>query len=288
MKKFLAVLLFLLGWAFWLGSKVWAGPPLTNAEGVGGCALNPFAYVTNPIKDNKGLMDTNFIGYPQIGIWKVGLYDNKPVGRIDWLAIGANISLFNRIELGYSHEYVDIENLKNVGKDNLSVKVNLIKEGDFNMKFLPALSVGAIYKDTSLDPDKVGADDDSDIDYYIVATKMFPDLPVPVMLNVGLLFTKGIVRGVLGFGDDRDTVFFGNIETVILKKFIVGWEYEAKVDTEVDDQDIRTHAMWEAHIAYMPNEHLMLVVSYAYTGDKDHTGEYAFGNAYVLSFQYSF
>ncbi len=265
-------------------SEVFAGPPLTNAEGVGGCALNPFAYVANPIKEGEtGIQGSQYIGYPQIGLWKIGLYDNKPVGRIDWFTIGVNISFFNRLEIGYSHEYVDIENVKNVGKDNLTAKLNLIREGDFGVKLLPAVSVGAIYKTTSFD-----ADDDSDVDYYVVATKMFGDLPVPVMLNAGLLFTKGIVRGVLGFGDDRDTVFFGNIETVLFKKFIVGWEYEAKVDTELDDQDVRTHAMWEAHLAYMPTADLMLVVSYAYTGDKDHDGEYAFGNAYVLSLQYTF
>ncbi len=269
-------------------SEVFAGPPLTNAEGVGGCALNPFAYVANPIKEGEtGIQGSQYIGYPQIGIWKIGLYDSKPVGRIDWLALGANISFFNRVEVGYSHEYVDIENLsdggKNIGKDNLSIKINLIREGDFGVKLLPAVSVGAIYKTTSFN-----ADDDSDVDYYVVATKMFGDLPVPVMLNAGLLFTKGIVRGVLGFGDDRDTVFFGNIETVLFKKFIVGWEYEAKVDTELNGQDVRTHAMWEAHLAYMPTADLMLVVSYAYTGDKDHDGEYAFGNAYVLSLQYTF
>ncbi len=267
-----------------LSSEVWAGPPLTNAEGVGGCALNPFAYVANPIKEGEtGPFGSNVVGYPQIGLWKIGLYDNKPVGRIDWFTIGVNLTFFNRLEVGYSHEYVDIENVKNIGKDNLTAKLNLIREGDFGIKLLPAISVGAIYKTTSFD-----ADDDSDVDYYVVATKMFGDLPVPVMLNAGLLFTKGIVRGVLGFGDDRDTVFFGNIETVLFKKFIVGWEYEAKVDTELDGQDVRTHAMWEAHVAYMPTSDLMLVVSYAYTGDKDHDGEYAFGNAYVLSLQYTF
>jgi len=281
---------FLVFW-FWVFSvsEIWAGPPLTNAEGVGGCALNPFAYLANPIKEGKtGPYNSSYFGYPQIGIWKVGLYDNKPVGRIDWYTIGINVTFFNRLELGYSHEYVDIENLKNVGKDNFSAKINLIRDGDFGIRLLPALSVGAIYKSTSVDPDDVGADDDDDFDYYIVATKMFSDFPLPIMINAGLLFTKGIVRGVLGFGDDRDTVFFGNIETVVFKKFIVGWEYEAKVDTEANNRDIRTHAMWEAHLAYMPTSDLMLVVSYAYTGDKDHTGEYAFGNAYVLSLQYSF
>jgi hypothetical protein len=46
--------------------------------------------------------------------------------------------------------------------------------------------------------------------------------------------------------------------------------------------------MWEAHVAYMHDEHLMLVGSYAYTGDKDAVSQASFGNALVLSVQYAF
>ncbi|MBA2849219.1 DUF3034 family protein [Thermosulfuriphilus ammonigenes] len=276
---------FVLGVCFflWVSAVVQAGPPLTNAEGVGGCALNPFAYIGNPIpKDGKGLGGSAYVGMPQIGIWKIGLYGNKSpgsIGRIDWLALGANISLFNRVELGYSHEYVDIEHLQNVGKDNFSVKANLVRDGDFGLSYMPAISVGAIYKTTSYN----AASDDNDIDYYVVATKMLGNLPVPVLLNAGLLSTKGIVRGVLGFGDDRDTVFFGNIELVVLKKFILGWEFEDNVDTD----DAKTHSMWETHLAYMYNSDLMLVVSYAFTGDNENN-ENSFGDGFVFSLQYSF
>ena len=54
-----------------------------------------------------------------------------------------------------------------------------------------------------------------------------------------------------------------------------------------------THSMWEAHIACMYDDHLMLVVSGAYTGNKNSTrafeeGQAAFGGAYDLSLQYAF
>jgi len=267
-----------------------AGAPLTNAEGVGGVALNPMAYIANPIKEgDKGLFGAGIVSKPQLGIWNIRLSESG----VNWFTIGGNISLFNRLELGYSHEFIDIEDVpKTVDKNNFTFKLNLLKENDFGMKFLPALSFGGIYKTTDADDD-FALKDTEDFDFYFVATKMIPGLPVPVILNAGVLNTKGYVRGVLGFGDDRAWVFFGNIDTILFDKFIVGWEYEQ--EAEVGDvfkgesgQKNTTHSMWEAHVAYMYNEHLTLVGSWAYTGDSDSSGQAAFDHAYVLSLQYAF
>ena len=271
-----------------------AGPPLTNAEGVGGVALNPLAYVANPIKEGeKGLFGQGIVSKPQFGIWYIGLNEK----HINWFPMGGNITFFNRVELGYSHEFVDIEDFgngdgQNVNKDNFSIKLNLIKENDFGLKFLPAFSFGTIYKTTNAD-NSLNLKDTSDWDFYFVATKMLDFLPVPVLLNAGTLATKGFVRGVLGFGDDRQWTFFGNIDVVLFKKFIAGWEYQQDVDVGnvfkgEKGADHSTHSMWEAHVAYMHDEHLMLVGSYAYTGDKDAVSQASFGNALVLSVQYAF
>ncbi len=270
-------------------SAAHAGPPLTNAEGVGGIALNPVAYVANPLKEgDKGLFGAGIVSKPQLGGWYIGLNES----HINWFTAGGNISFFNRVEIGYSHEFVDVEGLQNINKDNFSIKLNLIKENDFGLNFLPAFSVGTIYKNTDAD-DSLDLKDSDDWDFYFVATKMITALPVPVMLNAGTLGTKGYVRGVLGFGDDRQWTFFGNIDVVLLKKFILGYEYQQDVDVGnilkgESGADHSTHSMWEAHLAYMHNEHLMLVASYAYTGDKDAVSQASFGSALVLSAQYAF
>jgi hypothetical protein len=263
-----------------------AGAPLTNVEGVGGCALNPFAYVTNPLKEgDKGLLGNGIISRPQIGIWNIGLTES----HINWWSAGINETFLNRVEVGYGHEFIDVKKLQNIDKDNLSMKINMIKEGDFGIGLMPAISAGLIWKNTGFDAKLRNS---SDADYYLVATKMFGELPVPVILNAGLLFTKGYVRGVLGFGDNRDTVFFGNVETIVLKKIIVGLEYEQDADVgkvfRNDPTNYSTHSLWEGHIAYNYDDHLMLVASYANTGDKNSVSETAFSGGYVLSLQYAF
>lgn len=263
-----------------------AGAPLTNPEGVGGCALNPFAYLANPLKDgDKGPLGNGILSKPQLGIWNIGLTES----HINWWSVGVNETFLNRVEVGYSHEFVDVKKLQNIDKDNLSMKVNMIKEGDFGISYMPAVSAGLIWKNTGFD---ATLRDSSGADYYLVATKMFGNLPVPVILNAGILSTKGYVRGVLGFGNSRDTIFFGNIETIILKKFIAGLEYEQDADVgkvfKNDPTNYSTHSMWEGHVAYMYDDHLMLVASYANTGNKNSVSETAFSGGYVLSLQYAF
>ncbi len=288
MKKFLVMITAAA--VLWSSSLAQAKPPLTNVEGVGGCALNPLAYLANNLAPGeKGLLGNGSISLPQLGIWNVRLTDTS----INWFAVGANISLFNRVELGYSHEFVDIEDLsETVDKDNFSLKLNLVQEKGFGIEFMPAVSVGAIWMNSDAD-DSLPLDDTSDYDIYAVATKMVPGLPFPMILNAGVRNTKSYVRGVLGFGDDRDWLFFGNVETILFKKFIVGWEYQQ--EAEVGDvfkgekgAENTTHSMWEFHIAYMYDDHLMLVGSYAYTGDSDSSHQAALDDGYVLSLQYAF
>jgi hypothetical protein len=269
--------LFVLGCA----SSALAGPPLTNIEGVGGVAFNPLAYVSNPIgKDEAGLLGNTIVSKPNVGAWHISLPDSD----INWEAAGVNISFFNRLEIGYGHETVDVNVIPGkIEKDNFSAKLNLLSEGSFDMAYLPAVSVGVIHKNT----DFVGATDDNDQDYYAVATKTLTNLPVPVILNAGILSTKGYVRGVLGFGDDRDEAFFGNIEIVPIKDVIVGWEYTEGTNV---GNDINTHSMWEAHVAWMISD-LTLVASYADTGSENlysSPAPSAFGNGWVISAQYAF
>jgi hypothetical protein len=286
----------LIGGLFVLGdmsSAAMAGPPLTNVEGVGGVALNPLAYVANPIgKDETGLFGSSVVSKPNVGAWHISL----PESDIDWNAAGINISFLNRIEIGYSHESVDIDanNVLDdtVDKDNFSAKVNLLPENSFDMPYLPAISVGVIHKSTSFDNlvDAGLLDDDSGEDYYVVATKTLTNLPIPVILNAGVLSTKGYVRGVLGFGNDRDEAFFCNIETIPIANVIIGWEYAQ--GTQVDSNpDFKTHSMWEAHVAWMLND-FTLVASYADTGDEnlysDRAVANSFGAGWVISAQYAF
>lgn len=281
-----------IGGLFVLGdmSTALAGPPMTNVEGVGGCALNPLAYVANPIgKDETGLFGSSVVSKPNVGAWHISLSESD----INWEAAGFNLSFFNRLEIGYSHEWVDVDVLdESVDKNNFSAKVNLLPEGSFGMPYLPAVSVGVIHKDTNFN-DLVVAnhlDDDSGEDYYVVATKTLNILPLPVILSAGVLSTKGYVRGVLGFGEDRDEAFFCNIEAVLLENIIVGWEYAQGTDVDSEPVDYSTHSMWEAHVCWMLSD-FSLILSYADTGNENlysNPTASAFGKGWVISAQYAF
>lgn len=282
----------LIGGLFVVGdiSTAFAGPPLTNVEGVGGVALNPLAYVANPIgKDETGMFGSPVVSKPNIGAWHISLPDSD----INWESVGINMSFFNRVEIGYSHESVDIDNYPatpgEIDKDNFSAKVNLVPENSFDMPYLPAISVGVIHKRTNFDTlvNLNVLDDDNGEDYYLVATKTLTNLPIPVILNAGVLSTKGYVRGVLGFGDDRDEAFFCNIETIPIENVIVGWEYAQGTDVATG---ISTHSMWEAHVAWMIND-LTLVAAYSHTGSENISSPSlpsAFGKGWVISAQYAF
>lgn len=273
-----------------------AGPPFTNIEGVGGVALNPLAFVANGVKsDDGGLFGSGIVSKPNLGYWHIGLEDQDNDDRdIDWEAVGGNISFFNMIEVGYGHEFVSIDNVTNADKNNVSVKVNFLPEGDW----YPALAAGAIYKHTSF----TVTGDDNDFDYYGVASKHFMDIPTPIVLSAGVISTKGYVRGVLGFGEDRDETFFGNFEILptmkmdvpdVLKGIIIGIDYLGEVDA---GNGLETNYVWNAHIAWM-NDNLTLIAAYVNSGS-DEVGDFvggmrtglptAFGDGWCISMQYAF
>ena len=269
-----------------------AGPPFTNIEGVGGVALNPLAFVANSVKsEGGGLGGSDIVSKPNIGYWHIGMGDSE----IDWEAVGGNMSFWNVVEIGYGHEFVSIDDVTNVDKNNYSIKANFLKEGTW----YPALAVGAIYKDTNF---TVTADD-SGTDYYAVASKHFMDLPMPIVLSAGVVSTKGYVRGVLGFGDDRDEALFANFELLptkkmdgvpdVLKGIIIGVDY---LDGTTVGTGLETNAVWNAHIAWMHGG-LTLIAAYVDSGSdevRDFVGGIrplppsAFGDGWCLSMQYGF
>jgi hypothetical protein len=259
-----------------------AGVPLNNLEGVGGIAFNPLAYPSGQNKDDSKTTSgdkfsiENIFSKPQFGTWYVSLGD----ADIDWTAIGASETLFDRLEVSYGHEIVS-PNGKNIKKDNFGAKLNLIKENEWDNHFIPAVSVGAILKKT----DNVSALLDSDgQDYYVVATKLITEAPKPILVSGGLLSTDGHATGVLGYDKDRDITVFGNIDVIPFSKVAVGLEYKqgAKFD------DYKDADYWNAHVAYFANKNLTLVGAYVNAGDEKSTNKVGLGDGFVLSAQYAF
>ena len=260
------------------GAAGLGGVPLNSIEGVGGIAFNPLAYPAGngapEAKDEDATTKEHLFGLPQIGAWYVHLGDSS----IDWTALGAAETLFQRVEVSYGHEIIGTEGADTIYKDNVGAKVLVIKEG----KVVPAVSVGGIGKHTSLDvPEGV---DESGIDLYLVGTKLIKELPKPVLLSGGLISTTGRTLGVLGFDEDRAQALFGNVDVLPLEYIAVGFEYRQGAHFD----DFKNADYWNAHLAWFANKNLTLVGAYVNAGDEKSSSQIGLGDGFVLSAQYAF
>ncbi|MEI6148480.1 MAG: DUF3034 family protein [bacterium] len=252
-----------------------AGVPLNSLQGAGGVAFNPLAYPSGQNKDPKQA-EQSVLSKPQFGAWYVNLSDVD----VDWTAIGVSETLFDRLEMSYGYEVV-APPAENIKKQNLGAKLLLVPENAGGTAFVPAVSVGTIWKST----DNVAAgSDDSAYDFYGVATKLITQLPRPVLISGGVLSTKEQVTGVFGYNADRDTTFFGNIDVIPLSYLAVGLEYKqgAKYSS------FKNASYWDAHAAWFANPNLTLVAAYVSAGDETSKSEVGLGDGVVLSAQYAF
>ena len=218
--------------------NAYAGVPLNNLEGVGGIAFNPLAYLANagskwrkeapvtPVTAKTGTEQKAFndfgllenISKPQVGAWYVRL----PQAHVDWTALGTAFSLYDRVEVSYGWEAVAPHGGKTIYKNSVGTKLLLVPENAGDYKFIPAVSIGGILKNTdyvSSGAKHVGAD------VYLVATKLIKETPLPVLLSGGLLATNSRTTGVFGYDHNYRFTWFGNADVIVLKNLAVGYEY---------------------------------------------------------------
>jgi hypothetical protein len=259
-----------------------AGVPFVNLEGVGGVAFNPLAYlaVSAPKKGEDALkIGPLDIGKPRIGAWYVNLNDTD----IDWFNVGIADTFANRLELSYGYQSVAIGDVAhNTHKSNLGAKALLLEENSFGTNYLPAVSVGTVYKATSFNTGPNVSK--SSFDYYLVATKLIPELPKPVLLSAGLLSSSGQVTGILGFNEQRRQTFFGNIDVLPLENVAVGFEFKQGAQFST----FKNANYWNIHVGWFVNPNLTLIAAYANAGDRNSKGRVGLSDGPVISIQYAF
>ncbi len=290
MKKFSRIMAAASLSALLTTGLAYGGVPLVNLEGVGGVAFNPLAYTAATFSKDDG---QGTVAKPRFGTWYVNLKD----ANVDWSTIGVADTFYKRVELSYGYESVNIGSKlfalnqplgglsQNIHKSNIGAKALLLEENSFDTKFVPAVSVGTIYKHTDFDVAKLGNDKDNNgFDFYAVATKLIPELPRPVLLSAGVLSTRGQVNGILGFNDKRDTVFFGNVDILPLDNVALGFEYKQGAQFN----DFKNDNYWNAHAAWFANKNLSLVLAYTDAGDRRSPTKVGLGGGTVVSAQYEF
>lgn len=257
-----------------------AGVPFINHEGVGGAAFNPLAYpALSSQKEGEGLkVGPIDIGKPRIGMWHINL-NGTDIGQT---TIGIADTFGKRLELSYGYESVAVAGLAHsTHKSNIGAKLLILEENSFGTKFVPAVSVGTIYKTTT---QPLPGAKDSGTDYYLVATKMIPELPRPVLLSAGVLSTKGQITGILGFNDERKECFFANIDVLPINELALGFEYRQGPSYS----NFKQADHWNVHAAWFVNKNLTLITAYANAGDSHSTTSVGLGGGPVVSLQYEF
>ena len=256
--------------------------PLHGIEGMGGVFSTYTAYLVNPAQDGK------IFGLPSVGFAYVSLGQERHLE-----ALTITETLWDRLEIGYALDRFDLGDLPqdiermtginiddhSVNMHNLNFRFQAVKESSFNLPWLPAITVGVHYKDNEdiddIDKDLFGAlkgigiDDDDGWDFTVYFTKMITALPRPLLVNAGLRSTKAAHLGLLGFTDDRKTLFEGNLVLFVTNRLGFAVEYRQKPDeyNEIPGLIKKEDDWGTLCFCYVVNNHMTFSGGYGHFGD---------------------
>jgi hypothetical protein len=166
---------------------------------------------------------------------------------------------------------------------NANARVQLLKENEFDQKWIPALTAGAHYKYNntynSLNSqlggalNGVGITDNSGVDFTVYASKLLTFLPRPVLIELGGRATKGVENGLAGFTEDYQYLFEGNVAVFATDRLIFAAEYRQQPNDYtpivVGGRTLvgSSGDWWTLDAAYVVNSHLTLALGYGHFGN---------------------
>lgn len=243
---------------------------VTQLEGAAGGGLTPWAVIGGyGTRDQIG----GNVFYTQVNVGDYRLDDT-----------GVLIGIHDRVELSYARQRFDTQHvgaLLGLGEgytftqDVFGVKVRVAGEAVLDQdRALPQIAVGLQYKrnDRGALLSAIGARDDSGVDVYVSATKLY--LAHSLLLNGTLRFTKANQEGILGFGGDRHDRYRPQFEFsaayLLSRKLAIGAEYRMKPD----NLGIAREDDWyDLFVAWAPCKRVSVTLAYADLGNiviKDH------------------
>lgn len=265
-----------------------ADVPFNNLEGVGGVAFNPLAYVAQSADDNVSNRSkratnpwdelTKYASKPRFGTWYVNLSDVN----VNWENIGVAETFFDRLEVSYGFQTVGQKDAKTHNKNNVGAKLLVLPENSFGAEWVPAVSVGTIYKHT--DNVIAGAQRDG-FDGYLVASKLITRLPRPVLVSGGTLLTSSYATGVFGYDKKEKFTLFGNVDLILTDWLALGFEYKQGPEFK---GKFNNADYWDLHAAWLVNKNLKIIAAYVYAGDNKSKKTVGLGDGFTVSAQYSF
>ncbi len=250
--------------------------PAIGIEGYGGLFGTYTAYLVNSAKEDA------IFGMPSVAYTYVNLGQGRHIN-----SFALTETLWDRVELGYAYNLMDLGDLPQaagfsddtVGLHNFNTRFALIKEGDFDLPWMPAITAGIHYKynDTIDDINSdlggalrgIGIADNDGVDFTLYGTKLITALPRPVLIDLGIRATEAAHIGLLGFTDDYEVMLEGNLFVFATDKFLVGGEYRMKPNEynripgliEAEDD------WWTLCVCYIVNDNMTISGGYGHFGD---------------------
>jgi hypothetical protein len=276
-----------LAWPFGITAQEAPPLPCLAIEGNGGLFSTYAAYLTNPAPAGE------IFGLPKVSYTYVNLGHSRDIN-----SFGITETLWNRLEFGYAYNRMDVGDLPEdllgagfaidddaVGLHNFNARLALLKEGEFDLPWLPAVTLGVHYKynDTIDDINddlkvpavpqgvlrSIGIEDDDGVDFTLYATKLVPDLPRPLLFSLGLRCTEAAHIGLFGFTDDYNLMVEGSIFAFVTDSLLMGAEYRMKPDEydEIPGLVEGEDDWWTICACYIVNEHMTISAGYGHFGD---------------------
>jgi hypothetical protein len=262
--------------------------PLHQIEGSGGIFSTLSAYIVNPPRDGE------LVGRPAVGFSYVNLGHD-----VNLEAFTVTESPFKRLELGYGSDHLDLGDLplaldralpggyhgpSDVQLHNFNARFQVITEGEFEQKWLPAITAGVHYKYNDGIGDvrdavtksaganvlgSSGLSGNDGADFTLYASKMITQLPRPVLLEAGGRATRAVWDGLAGFTSGYNFVFEGNAVVFVTSKLALAAEYKQQPDDyKAIGSLIRSESdWWTLDVAYVVNSHLTFAVGYGHFGN---------------------
>ena len=247
--------------------KLTATGGVSQVEGAGGGGLVPWALITGYGSRDSCGANAHYTG--------VRTQDYS----LD--SVGVAVGIADRVELSLAQQHfrgskAPLDQLS-IRQDIVGVKLKLAGDAVYDQdRAMPQLAVGVMYKRNKgigglgalgvTHVTQLGAKDDSGIDYYLAASKLYLDSSL--LLGGALRATKANQMGLLGFGGDRNDKYRAMLEVsaayLINRKLVAGAEYRHKPhNLGVDDEK----AYYDVFVAWFPSKHVSVTAAYAVLGD---------------------
>ena len=190
--------------------------------------------------------------------------------------IGASVGWHNRVEVSFAKQDLDLVTLgpalglpgASLKQDVIGAKVRIA--GNLVYSKMPQISFGVQYKENQsfLIPSVAGAKDDSSLDFYLSATKLFLGQPWGYngFATLTLRSTEANELGLLGFGGDlgsRHINAEASFGLFLNKSWAVGFDFRQKRS----NLSFASEDHWrDVFVAWVPNRHFSVVAAYADLG----------------------